>query len=243
MVSNHGVEVLEIFLQHNVFHSVFPIISDVLIKRLDPYRTILNELLLSVFNGSKYLRLYKEYNVSVNVYGNLELIKNAGLCCAYEKILELVQVTKNNTDKYVFYGIGASDAIGADLVEKSSNFILEKNRVPTLSEQKKLYYSKKIDYADFLISFCSFKAHGMPPLICNRNTQQYYIPSPSVISFNEPIFRKILYDLIFRRNFSQKNNDLMLGGNSNLFEEYKKRREWVIGLGDKVGDSWIMKKN
>ncbi|MCI5208156.1 MAG: hypothetical protein D3910_05065 [Candidatus Electrothrix sp. ATG2] len=242
LVSNHGLQILELFFRHNIIHSVFPIISDISIQRSLSYRSILSKLLLDVFSGPQFLRLYKKFNVSINIYGDIELIKDAGLYQAYDNIIETVKKTENHTDKHIFFGIGASDTIGADLLEKSSRFILEKNRTPTLSEQKKIYYSREVNNADFLISFCSFKAHGMPPLICNRNTQQYYIPAPSVISFNKFIFRKILYDLIFRRNPLHQSKELICKCDLDMFKEYQKRREWIVGLGDRVGEHWIMKE-
>ncbi len=240
-----SLNVLKIFFNYGIKNLIIPLFSRSVLKRGNWYLQIVTEIIKIIFNDSDYLELYKKYKIAVKVYGNSGILKDICLKHSFDIIQNCIQQTALNGDNRLFLGIGGVDEIGTNLMNWGIRYYETNNSFPSLSEQKLYYYGENIPEAEFVITSSSLKAHSLPPLICGRSTNLYYLPCPSLIGLNDITYRKILIDLIFRRNdieidFSNLSFDKNLI--KELGNKYKRQIHDVLGLGDLVGPFWVLKE-
>jgi undecaprenyl diphosphate synthase len=200
--------------------------------------------------GEDWLNFYKEYGVKVKVYGDLDYVKQKGYPEIMEWSSEVEELTKNNRNHRIFYGIACSNIYEhRRLMDLAVDFYKKNNRKPSDEEKIQLYYGDKVDDVDFLIRSTIIRDSDLqPPIISGRKTQMYFFVAPDHISFSTDSFREILYDLIFSREpaFGKKEykeNELNQSVIKFMKEYYILNKSEVIGLGEKIGPFWVPQIN
>jgi len=238
-------DVLKIFFKYGIEYLVIPLFSYSALKRGSWYKNIVNDIIKTLFSDPLYLEFYSDNSIAVKVYGNPEALIDLSISDSLEIITRCVEQTANGT-KNVFFGIGGVDEMGINLMNWGIDFYKKYNKFPTVIDQKEHYYGKIVPEADFVITSSSLKAHSLPPLICGRSTNLYYLPVPSLLGLNEISYRKILYDLVAMRknveiDFSNLEFDPL--EIKKLNDAYAKESNKVLGIGESVGPFWVLKTN
>lgn len=237
-------ESLEVFFSHGLPTLLVPILSSSVLKRGDRYGrlTALTGLQL-LFASSDWLAFYKDYDIRVQVYGNLSLL--AGSEC--EPALEWIQATIDQTADHqthtLFYAIGESATLGEGIAEMGVQFFKENGRLPTLSEQICYYYGQSLPTADFFIMTSKMSGMGaLPRFLVTGDTEIYFLPSAGAMGLNAFTWRQILHDMLFSRTslrgkYAQE--AMSLSERNALRTMYQRAAKTVIGLGEQIGRIWI----
>jgi hypothetical protein len=243
-VKTKTLETIQIFFSYGLKNLVFPLFSDSVLDRKEPYKHVVQEIIIFLFGDRQFLELYDQYQISIKTYGNLSYLKNVSLEKCYDLIVDCVNKTASYKNSNILFGIGSKDEVGTDLIKCSVDFYKQYSREPTVKEIKTSYYSFDLPEAEFYIVSSSFKAHVIPPLVCGKGTQYYYLPAPSTLGFNEITYRKILFDLIFKRkevNIDFSNLTFKKENIEKLRSRFIRDKDKVIGLGENIGNFWVIK--
>jgi len=241
-----AIKIIKLFFKYGLKNLIIPMFSTSVLNRNKLFRSVLIGLIQVLFGSSYYLDIYERLQLSIRVYGNLNILKKRTLGKSYDLITKCIDRTSSFKARRLFFGIGSNDEIGADLMENGIKFFVRNGRIPTLTEQKEFYYSYNLPEADFFIVSSSLKAHGIPPLICGKNTNFYFLPSPGVLGLNDITYRKIIYDILYCRsniNIDFSNLEFQRLTIKNLYERYESEKTNVIGIGEKIGPFWVLRNN
>lgn len=243
-LKENAMNSIQLFFKYMLKNLIIPMFSISVLNREKYFRNVLIELIQVLFGSYQYLDLYEKLQVSIRVYGDLNILKEMALWKSYDLIIKCIECTSSYDNRKLFFGIGSNDELGADLMESGIQFFEKNGRTPTLTEQKEFYYSYNIPEVDFVILSSSLKAHGIPPLICGKTTNLYFLPSPSVLGFNDITYRKIIYDILYCRsnvNIDFSNLGFQRKAIEDLHERYEREKTNVFGIGEKIGPFWVLR--
>lgn len=243
MTTEYFMDNLKIFFSHGLETLFIPLISGNVLERNQKYMQItLKEGLQKIFKDQKWVNFYKENDIRVHIYGDLDRLVEKNCSQVHGWIDHVNLLTSKYKSKHLFYGFLSPKRYGNELAHLSIDFYKKYGRDPTYQEQVRLYYGQHVNPADFFIMSTKFAGLGaLPPLICGQETQLYFLPAPGVMALTQDTYREILYDLLFCRPNSTNNKfannwlqDLTL-----LKDYYLRHRTTVIGLGKRIGKFWV----
>lgn len=198
-----------------------------------------------LFNSPEWLQLYEQFDVKVQVYGNLDCLQNTPCEQAIEWINRVHQQTTRNSTHQLFYGIGESPVVGEKILESGILFFKQHGRIPTSSDLIQTYYGASLPYLDFFIMTSKMSGMGaLPDFLVNGDTEMYYLPT--VMGLMEKNYRLILYDMFYNRKALRQGIeefDTQAENRLALRQAYERSREKVIGIGFTVGNIWVMDKH
>ena len=233
---------LHIFFGHGLRILFAPLFSRSVLSRKSNYPVFVAlKTLKLLFTDDTWLKFYDTWNVRVKIYGNLAVLSESGCEPALDWIHGIQEKTKTYTMHTLFIGIGGEPGIGKDAAKAAVLFFQKNQREASRAELSDWLYGETVPFADFFIMCSKFAGLGaLPGLICDARTESYYLPAPAAISLTKPVYRAILYDLIYlRRGKAAKPYQLSPVQRHQLQEWYAKHANQVIGLGKKIGTVWI----
>ena len=240
------IDKTRIFFDYGLETLFMPGVTHGNFMRTDQYvDTVTNIGLKYIFNDKSWIEFYNEYDVKVKIYGDLNFVKKMGYEHVIKWIENIEELTKNNSSHKLFHGLACSNSFeNMKIIEIAINYYKKNNRNPTKEELIKLYYGESVEEVDFFIRPTVMRDSDIqPPLISGRKTQ-FYFPISPILSFNENMYKEILYDLIFSRLITlSKKQWKMENLNKNqleyLKEYYSLNKSSIIGIGKRVGNLWI----
>ena len=191
---------IQVFFEYGLFILFVPVLGNTILKRGTDYQTqTLLEVLRLLFDSQEFQALYDQHQVQVKVYGRPENL--AGTAC--EPALDWIRQTCSRTSAYrahkLYYGIGGSTVLGVEAAHRAVTYYHRCGHMPTLDEQIADCYGEILPPADFFIM--TSKMGGMsalPDFLVNGDTENYYLPT--MMGLTEVNYRRILYDLLYRRS-------------------------------------------
>jgi hypothetical protein len=243
LATTYFMENLKVFFNHGLNTLFVPLISHNILERNQKYHEItLQEGLKKILIDDAWLNFYKENDIRVSVYGDIDQLSRS----IDTSIGEWIEKSRIHTSKHkthkLFYGFLSPKRVGMELVQLGIEFYKKDKREPSYEEQIFRYYGESIDSADFFIMSTKFAGLGaLPPLICGQETQMYFLAAPGVLALTQESYREILYDLLFFRPEKANNGYLKkeLEGLSLLKGFFLQNKNKVIGLGRRLGKFWV----
>lgn len=243
MTTDYFIKNLKVFINHGLDTLFVPLISGNVLDRNHKYQQItLKQGLKTIFKAQQWLNFYKENDIRVHIYGNLERLKESKLTELTDWIDEIQASTAKNRSRHLFYGFLSPNRHGTELSHLAIDFYKKYGREPEYQELVYSYYGVHVASADFFIMSTKFAGLGaLPPLICGQETQLYFLPAPGVMALTQETYREILYDLLFHRPKSANNgySNFDLQNLELLKNYYLKQGNNVIGLGERIGKFWV----
>jgi hypothetical protein len=237
--TKYGLETLKVFFSHGLSVLFTPIFSRAVLERDPLYRFHTARKTLEImFTGGEWLNFYRERNVRVRIYGDLDSLNLPEYLGTKAWIEQIQEQTVHHDGHDLYIGIGGEPWVGWDAVVGAIRFHEKYRRQPMVKEEIiDFIYEKALPPADFVI--LSGKPGGLgalPALICGKNTHLYYLPAPGVAALTQSAFRAILYDLIFIRKHGY---EVSPEERERLRDWYQTHSEIVIGLGQNIGPVWL----
>ncbi len=199
-----------------------------------------------VFQGEKWLDFYNEYDIKVKIYGDLDYIKKCGYSKLVDWAMELEKNTSHHKTHRIYWGLACSNNFEQKrLFDLGINFYKEFGRHPNSDEKIKLYFGENVDEVDILIRSTEIRDSDLqPPIISGKKTQMYFLVAPNDISFNENVFKEILFDFLYCRtnifgNRMYYDEDLENVDIKALQQYYELNKHLIIGIGNRIGKFWI----
>jgi len=243
MTTTHFWENLKAFFNHGLETLFVPLISGNVLERNHKYQQItLKQGLKTIFKDKKWLNFYKENDIRVHIYGNLERLNKNNLTELSDWIEEIQYSTATNQSKHLYYGFLSPKLYGSELAHLSIDFYKKYGREPDYQELVFLYYGEHVAPADFFIMSTKFTGFGaLPPLICGQETQLYFLPAPGVMALTNQSYREILYDLLYCRtnSLNDKYSNTSRDDINFLKNYYLNHQSHVFGLGERIGRFWV----
>jgi len=237
------LENLQVFFDHGLPILFAPLFSRSVLLRGNKYRSLtVVETLRTLFTDQAWLDFYQEHEVSVRVYGNLEVLAGEELAPAFDWIHNAEEYTCKYDRHRLYLGIGGEPWVGHDAALAASRFIREFGREPDKEELIFSLYGRALLPANFVIISSKFAGIGaLPALICGRNTNIYYLPVPGVMGLTACTYRSILYDLLFLQGERTGDGcyELSPGEQKELYTWYTNHADIVMGVGHTIGSVWI----
>ena len=235
-------DVVKIMFDHGVPTLLLPLLNPGNLRRGDIFKkaSLLHGLKF-LFTDPLWVDFYEEYDIRVKVFGNMEELREFDY--VLEWIAEIEEKTASNSQRRLFLGIAYSNWFEYPrLVKLGIEFFQRTERFPSVHELIEIYYRDRIDEVDYMIRPTMIRDSDMQPLlISGRKTQMYFTVSPFIF-FNDTVFKKILYDLIYLRTVTKGGGDYKdseVEGLKPLKEFYVENRNSVIGMGRKIGKVWV----
>jgi hypothetical protein len=237
---------LRVFFDHGLETLLVPMFSKSVLARGERYRQdVALKILEMLFRSEDWLEFYRTYQIQVRVYGDKDFLREVGCRVALPWIAATQELTVQHQRHILLYGIGGDPWVGAGLAELGVRFFQERGRMPTYEEQVEAYYGKPVKPADFFIMSTKLSGAGaLPPLICGRETAMYFLIAPGVWALTPEVYKEIVYDLIFLRNYHEPEGvarTSALQQAEALQDYYTSWRTVVIGLGRIIGGTWTPK--
>lgn len=240
------IEDIRIMFEDGLDTLIIPCLKHSNYERNETSMKIIFNSVKTFFNDERWLKLYDDLDVKVNVYGDFTFVKERGYNQLIEYANEVRKKTSNNKSHKLFWGITASSRHEIPrIIEFAIEFYKKYNRKPEDSELLKLYYGDDIEDVDFLIRATELRDSDMqPPIISGVKTQMYFLVAPTLISFTKENYRKIIYDLIFCRTKVLGNRDYYFEDLKDIDTQaisqfYNVNKSSIIGLGGRIGKFWL----
>lgn len=237
------MENLKVFFPHGLDTLIIPLISPTILNRSQKYINLaINGLLQSLLKSDKWLNFYKEYNIRVRTYGDLEALRGTECQKEIQWIEEIKIQTSHHKTHTLFYGFLSNNPGGMEAVNLAVEFYKMHQRKPTYPEMKEMYYGENLPEADFFIMSTKIAGAGaLPPLISSKKTEMYFLTAPGVIGLTRETYREILYDLLYCRPDGpiKKYGDDDLKDLETLKKYFFPNEPTVIGPGKRVGKFWV----
>lgn len=190
----------------------------------------------------------KKHNASISLYGDLDYVKKlAGgdIIEKYKKIFR--EISPKSPSKNIFLGVAFSTDTETDIIaEQAINYFKKTGNMPTHQVLVENYFGFNVPPIDIFIRTNEVKlSGGMTPLLTQHDTQLYFPVSPGILSMNESVIRKIMYDYLFSRVLSHgmhEHSSITDDETSEIRDFYMAQKESVLGVGKSVGDIWIHKQ-
>jgi hypothetical protein len=236
-------QAIDIFFRYELPILIVPILSRSILNRGTDYlRFTALEGLRLLFDSLEWLRLYEQLDVKVQVYGNLDCLKNTPCEPAIEWINKTRRQTAGNLTHQLFYAIGESPVVGEKMLPGTVRFFEDHGRLPSRDEQIQEYYGAPLPYLDFFIMTSKMSGMGaLPDLLVNGDTEMYFLPT--MMGLTERNYRLILYDMLYSRKALRQGMQELDAQPANrlvLRQAYEHAAEKVVGIGFDVGNIWVM---
>lgn len=198
-----------------------------------------------------WLDFYREFEVRVRLYGDIDVIVKAGYPELPEWIADVERETAGNTRHTIFYGLAMSQhreecrlaRIAVDYYEKTGNR-------PTDKELERLYFGTEVEPVDIFIRPVEVRDSECQPVLIGGKAEMYF-PLIPFAEMSENIFRRILYDYLYSRmkTYGRKSYDDGVDDDEldAMREYYRFNSETVLGLGKRrknghfwYADSWVV---
>ncbi len=243
LTTEYFMENLRVFFSHGLNTLFVPLISHNILERNQKYHEItLREGLKKILIDQVWLNFYKENDVRVSTYGDIDQLSKSSDSSIDEWIKKVSIDTAHHNTHRIFYGFLSPKRVGMELAHLGIEFYKKNKSEPTLEEQILMYYGEPIDPADFFIMSTKLAGLGaIPPLICGQETQMYFLAAPGVMALTQETYREMLYDLQFCRPEKANNGyvENELEDLSLLKDFFLQHKSKVIGLGNRIGKFWV----
>ncbi len=196
------------------------------------------------FKSEEWMEFYREYDVRVNVYGDLEFVGKCGYPQVREWAYEVEQATANHSSHHIYYGVACSNRYEIPrLMSMAVEFYIRKSRMPTLEEMIKAYYGTDAPPVDLMIRHVEVRDSDIqPPLISGHSSQMYFPVIPGMY-LSQRVYRRILYDYLYERLITCGKRTYKKSPNTQevewLKQYYQMNEDAVLGLGKRIGDLWV----
>jgi hypothetical protein len=237
------MENLKVFFSHGLDTLIVPLISPTILNRSQKYINLaINGLLQVLVKSNKWLHFYRENDIRVRTYGDLEPLRGTQCQKGIQWVEEIKTQTSHHKTHALFYGFLSNSMKGMESVNLAVEYYQLHRRKPTCPEMKEMYYGENLAEADFFIMSTKIAGAGaLPPFISSKKTEMYFLLAPGVVGLTRETFREILYDLLYcRPNCTIKkygDNDLKVI--EVLKKYYFSDESIVLGPGKRVGHFWV----
>jgi hypothetical protein len=237
------MENLNVFFSHGLDTLIVPLISPTVLNRNQKYLNLaINGLLQTLVKSDKWLNFYKENDIRVRNYGDLEHFRGTECQNGIHWTEEIKTQTSHHKTHTLFYGFLSNNMGGVESVNLAIEFYKLYHRKPTSPEMKEMYYGENLAEADFFIMSTKIAGAGaLPPFISSKKTEMYFLLAPGVVGLTRETYRDILYDLLYCRpdETIKKYRVHDLKGIEVLKKYYFSDESIVLGLGKRVGKFWV----
>jgi undecaprenyl diphosphate synthase len=242
------IDKVKIIFDHGLNTLFMPGVTHGNFKRTDQYVDTVTKIGLKyIFNDESWLNFYKEYDIKVKIYGDINFVSKMGYDYVIKWIETVEEKTKFNSTYKLYHGLACSNSYeNFRILDMAIDFYKKHNRNPTKEEIIKQYYGEHINDIDFFIRPTVFRDSDIqPPLISGRKTQLYFPISP-IVNFSIEMYREILYDMLFSRVITMSKKEWKLEDlNEKQLEfiktYYSENQSSILGIGERVGNLWLPK--
>jgi len=245
-INNELMKVIELMFSHGLKSLFIPSFTHGNLQRSKKYvDNAISYGFKFIFNDKKWFEFSKRLKIKINVYGDLNQIKEMG----YQNLINWINDIINCTAKYdshkLYFGLACSNKYEIPrIMDMCIDFYRKEKRYPTLKEKIKLYYGELVEDVDFFIRPTILRDSDIQPPLISGNKTQLYFPISPFIFINQNMFREILYDIIYQRTITYGMDDYNLYSidkNEKIWLKnyYKINRNSIIGIGKKLGNYWF----
>eukprot|EP01132_Coremiostelium_polycephalum_P003301 gene3301-4134_t len=235
---------LVMMFEHGISTIVYPMWFCTLEKRGEAYLPKFIQYLwglCAIVDNHEISQIFKEAGIKVIFYGEWrELLERGKDFKLIKKFEEIMESTKENTEKVVLLGTNIQDP-STIIIKQSIDYFQKFGTYPTKEEMIKQYYGVEVEDVSMYIGFDKFSTDGRPILISDKgNEDLYYTVSPHSF-FTTFHFRKILYDHIFNRTVSNaKEYELKVVDVELMKSFYQRNNCSIMGVGtiQSMGNYW-----
>lgn len=226
------IKLYQLLFDHGIDTLVTPIFGPDILKRGEAYQAMLDRGLVWFAQSKDFLDFYTDYDVRVQVYGDVERHLRG---TPYERAIEVYEGLKQRTASHerrrLFFGVCANDATET-VAEIGIRFQQDHGRAPNRQEILEAYYGEYIPPVDIYIGSDRPSAFDMP-LIATGSEDLYFTVSPSPY-LDADTLRAILYDHLYARTVDDRSYDTLAPRDWQVMDEfYTDNRGAVLGLGRK----------
>ncbi|MBU0495983.1 MAG: hypothetical protein KKA73_05105 [Chloroflexi bacterium] len=233
---------LRVFFDHGLPVLFVPLLSQSAIDRSASYQceAVLEGLRL-LFASAEWDQFYAKFKVRVRVYGAPAYLAQTPCATALDWIRQAEARTAHCQSHRLFFGIGGTPWVGADVLSAATAFSATAGRAPTGDEATVALYGELVEPAEFCILSSKLAGLGaLPGLITGRDTQLYIVPGPGVWGLTAATYRAILYDLLFLRAGSEMGDYAPSPADRQALRAYfETSRGHVLGIGRQIGRAWV----
>ena len=233
-INQRTIDIIKMFFEHGIDTLVMPILSPyILKKRSQNYGRMASYAVEQLTFNPQYLDLYKSCDVRVGFYGDYENCFDEETSDRLVKSIDNIkQITAKHTEKRLFFGVCAHDAIES-VARLSIEYHQEYGDIPSKEKLIELYYGEYLDPIDLYLSASKPRVFDVP-LISTGRESLYFTVAPSPYMDRDQ-FRSILYDHIFHRTATQSLYKIEASDEeedwNRLRDFYHLNRQSTLGIG------------
>lgn len=204
--------------------------------------------LLNPLTDDYSVSVIRKHKASISFYGSLDYVKQFPGGEIIDKYLKVfTEISDKKPEKHILIGIGFSTDTETDIIAKEAiEYFKKTGKIPTHKNLVENYFGFNILPIDIFIRTNEVKlSGGSTPLLTQPDTQLYFPVAPGILSLQEPVLRRIMYDYLFSRVLSHgmhEHSPINDSQATEIKDFYNKQKNNVIGIGKRVGDIWINKE-
>jgi adenosine tuberculosinyltransferase len=237
-IQNH-VELCAMLFDHGIDTILAPVFGRELMRRGDEYTQRVGiDGLVRTATDKSYRDFFEEYNVRVHFYGDYrDMLIGTPHEYALRSIYEVTEVTKQNTNVHLFFGVFA-DEVTETISRLSVEHYLAEGSIPDKQTLIRKYYGEDLPPVSMFIGFDKFSVFDMP-LLATGEEDLYFSLSPSPYMTQHQL-RSILYDHIFIRPMPEPDYAKLPEAELKWLRDfYRNNKDYAFGVGKLKFNLWI----
>jgi tuberculosinol/isotuberculosinol synthase len=237
-IKNH-VELCAMLFDHGIDTILAPVFGRELMRRGDEYTQRVGiDGLVRTATDKSYRDFFEEYNVRVHFYGDYrDVLIGTPYEHALKSIYEVTEVTKQNTNVHLFFGVFA-DEVTETISRLAVEHYLAQGSIPDKQTLIRKYYGEDMPPVSMFIGFDKFSVFDMP-LLATGEEDLYFSLSPSPYMTQHQL-RSILYDHIFVRPTPEPDYTKLPGDELKWLRDfYRDNKDYAFGVGKLKFNLWI----
>jgi adenosine tuberculosinyltransferase len=237
-IKNH-VELCAMLFDHGIDTILAPVFGRELMRRGDEYTQRVGiDGLVRTATDKSYRDFFEEYKVRVHFYGDYrDVLMGTPYEHALKSIYEVTEVTKQNTNVHLFFGVFA-DEVTETISRLSVEHYLAQGSIPDKQTLIRKYYGEDMLPVSLFIGFDKFSVFDMP-LLATGEEDLYFSLSPSPYMTQHQL-RSILYDHIFVRPTPEPDYTKLPEGELKWLRDfYRNNKDYAFGVGKLKFNLWI----
>ena len=237
-IKNH-VELCAMLFDHGIDTILAPVFGRELMRRGDEYTQRVGiDGLVRTATDKSYRDFFEEYKVRVHFYGDYrDVLMGTPYEHALKSIYEVTEVTKQNTNVHLFFGVFA-DEVTETISRLSVEHYLAQGSIPDKQTLIRKYYGEDMLPVSMFIGFDKFSVFDMP-LLATGEEDLYFSLSPSPYMTQHQL-RSILYDHIFVRPTPEPDYTKLPKDELKWLRDfYRNNKDYAFGVGKLKFNLWI----
>lgn len=240
------INVLKVFYNCGLETLFLPTVARGNLVRSEKYQGyLIQNALKNILTGEEWEEFFREFDIKVNIYGDLNSIYGLG----YPEVEKWIKSVETGTSKHktrrLLLGLAYGQSVEeVRLAEMAIDFYGKHKKVPSRNDLLRLYYGDTVDYVDILIRPSVVRDSDMQPiLVCGR--AEMYFPVTSCLLITEEMMKTILYDYLYQRMISFGLKDYSDGVDMSelefIREYFKINKNAILGIGmrKREGHFWF----